>query len=101
MTGTPINRQYRRLAVSLASLAMALVLLIAADTAEALGDFCQFCSFECSELTNEENNSDCNYMCPKSGWHGHCSAADDACEDEGHEGLGWQEMECFRYIAPE
>ena len=36
MTGTPINRQYRRLAVNLASLAMALVLLIAAVSIAAL-----------------------------------------------------------------
>lgn len=51
---------------------------------------CDFCSYECHELTQAENDSDCELMCPGYG-HAHCGSSDD-CDGQG---AGWYRVYCY------
>ena len=88
-----MNRQIRSLVLTVAALAVVLLLHLAPGSIQALSEgFCEFCSAYCPDSSPEDLEEECNFMCPEGDWHGHCIAPEmQKCIDQGP---GMFEVEC-------
>lgn len=87
-----MSREFRRLAVSIMSVAFAGVLYVAAPASANAP--CDFCSYQCEFLEVEENDSDCEFMCELP--HAHCDATEHYCDGGGY----WMQK-VFCYEEPQ
>lgn len=83
-----MNRSTRRLAITVAALALTLFLHTA--SADGLAP-CEFCSWQCQNYTPDERDGRCEDLCDLS--HGDCATTDDDCGSRY--GELWGRMYCY------
>lgn len=87
-----MNRSTRRLAITVAALALSLFLHAASADAVAP---CEFCSWQCDNYTPTERNGRCEALCDLP--HADCATTDDKCAERGEL---WGRMYCYPESGP-